>query len=376
LKKGNEKSLKESLYIKKEYSGSGMENLIRDKTGSLYNYLSRGCKLCQEGAKMVLFVTGLCPKNCFYCPLSDERRGKDIVFANERVVRNDEDLLEEAELMNALGTGITGGEPLLEVEKVIHYIRLLKTHFGREHHIHLYTSLAPERHVLEKLADAGLDEIRFHPAQANWGKLKDSEYEIALITAKELGLEAGIEVPSLEGAEKVAAFVNETDTFLNLNELEFSDNNSEALLKKGFFLESDTSNAAAESCKYAEKACSVGKKVHFCSSTYKDSVQLRKRFQRIAKNTAREFDEVTEDGTLIYGVIDSENQELIAELFQNIEFPEDLYEIRAGKIEIAWWVIEELKEEMKKEFEPLGTKFFIIERFPFKDGLVVEVIPL
>jgi pyruvate formate-lyase activating enzyme-like uncharacterized protein len=66
----------------------------------------------------------------------------------------------------------------------------------------------------------------------------------------------------------------------------------------------------------------------------------------------------------------------VAELFQSIDFPADLYEIRAGKIEIAWWVIEELKEEMKKEFEPLGTKFFIIERFPFKDGLVVEVIPL
>ena len=74
--------------------------------------------------------------------------------------------------MDALGTGITGGEPLLKIEKVLHYIRLLKTSFGKEHHIHLYTCLAPEKQVFEKLAEAGLDEIRLHPSQANWEILK------------------------------------------------------------------------------------------------------------------------------------------------------------------------------------------------------------
>ncbi|WP_243684587.1 radical SAM protein [Methanosarcina barkeri] len=211
-----------------------MEKFTEDKTGSFYSYLSEGCRLCQEGAKMVLFVTGLCPKNCFYCPLSDKRRGKDLVFANERLISSDEDLLKEAELMDALGTGITGGEPLLKLERVLHYIRMLKASFGIEHHIHLYTSLAPGRQVLEKLADAGLDEIRFHPPQECWNDLKNSQYANSLQNAKELGIEAGIEIPALEDAEKVSAFAEEMGVFLNLNELEFSDNNSEALLKNGF----------------------------------------------------------------------------------------------------------------------------------------------
>ena len=286
-----------------------MEEFTEDETGSFCSYLSEGCRLCQEGAKMVLFVTGLCPKNCFYCPLSDERRGKDLIFANERPVKQDEDLLEEAELMDAFGTGITGGEPLLKMERVLNYIRLLKFAFGAEHHIHLYTSLAPDREVLEKLADAGLDEIRLHPPQESWEDLRNSPYAEALQNAKELGIEAGIEIPALERAEEVAAFAKEIDVFLNLNELEFSDNNSEALLKSGFSLESDTSSAAAGSCKYAEAAFSACKKAHFCSSTYKDAVQLRKRFQRIAKNTAREFDDITEDGTLIYGLIECGDRE-------------------------------------------------------------------
>ncbi len=168
---------------------------------------------------------------------------KILSFANERPVENDEDLLEEAELMDALGTGITGGEPILKIERVVHYIRLLKSAFETEHHIHLYTSLAPDRQLLEKLANAGLDEIRLHPPQENWGNLKHSPYADALQNAKKLGIEAGIEIPALEGAEKVSAFAEEMDIFLNLNELEFSDNNSETLLKSGFSLESDISNA-------------------------------------------------------------------------------------------------------------------------------------
>ncbi|MDI9395475.1 MAG: radical SAM protein [Euryarchaeota archaeon] len=353
-----------------------MENFTKDETGSFCSYLSEGCKLCQQGAKMVLFVSGLCPKSCFYCPLSNERRGKDLVFANERHVKNDEDLLKEAELMDALGTGITGGEPLVKVDRVLYYIRLLKSSFGQEHHIHLYTSLAPEREILERLAEAGLDEIRLHPPQSAWGELRQSPYAAALKNAKNLGIEAGIEIPSLEGVEKVAAFVEEMDIFLNLNELEFSDNNSEALLKNGFSLESDTSCAAVDSCVHAENAFRACKRVHFCSSTYKDAVQLRKRFQRIAKNTAREFDEITEDGTLIYGVINGGDQALAEEILKEVEVPEELFEVKEGKIEIAWWVLEDLKYGLKEELEPSGTKLFIVERHPFEDGLLVELIPL
>jgi uncharacterized protein len=368
--------LKTSLIYKKRICGSGMEKLTEDETGSFCSYLSEGCRLCQEGAKMVLFVTGLCPKSCFYCPLSDERRGKDLIFANERPVKIDGDLVKEAELMDALGTGITGGEPLLKLERVLHYIRILKSSFGNEHHIHLYTSQAPDRQVLEKLADAGLDEIRLHPPQENWEDLKQSPYADVLKNAKELGIDAGIEIPALEGAENVAAFAEEIGIFLNLNELEFSDNNSKALLKSGFLLESDTSSAAAGSCKYAEAALYECKKVHFCSSTYKDAVQLRKRLQRIAKNTARELDEITEDGTLVYGVIEYGNQKLAEKILLDMGVPFELFEVKERKIEIAWWALEELKERIKEELEPLGASFFIIERYPFEGGMVVEMIPL
>ena len=154
-----------------------------DESDSYSSFLTDGCLCCREGAKMVLFVTGICHRDCFFCPLSEERKNTESVFANERLVISDSDVLEEAHSMNAKGTGITGGEPLLEQEKVNHYITLLKTEFGQEHHIHLYTSTAPTAEMLEKLAAAGLNEIRFHPPEEMWNKLSGSAYEKSLSAA-------------------------------------------------------------------------------------------------------------------------------------------------------------------------------------------------
>jgi pyruvate formate-lyase activating enzyme-like uncharacterized protein len=50
--------------------------------------------------------------------------------------------------------------------------------------------------------------------------------------------------------------------------------------------------------------------------------------------------------------------------------------VKDGKIELAWWVLEDLKDGLRDELETSGTELFIIERHPFEDGLIVELIPL
>lgn len=351
-----------------------MSEVYQSENGSFYTFLSEGCKLCRTGAKMVLFVTGICPRDCFYCPVSFERRA-EVVYANERPVNSDEDIIKEARQMDALGTGITGGEPLIRLEKVIHYIRLLKSEFGKGYHIHLYTSLAPDRETIARLAKAGLDEIRFHPPMELWHDLKGSPYAESVKHAKDYRLQVGIEVPSIEGVEKVAEFASAADCFLNLNELEFSDSNAENLKARGFELENDTSNAVAGSRELARRIVPVVGKMHFCSSTYKDAVQLRERLIRIAWNTARDFDDISEDGTIMYGQVicnEKNSAQRVIKCFLEQGVPEEMMETTVSGIETAWWILADIAELIRQN----ADEMFIVERYPFEKGQIVEKIPV
>src|SRR5207247_11284203 len=142
----------------------------------------------------------------------------------EKRVTQDEDVLEEARAIRATGAGITGGDPLDAVERTCHYIRILKAEFGPTFHTHLYTmSTDPEK--IRALADAGLDEIRFHVPPGLWARAGSSAYVEAARLARSLEMTVGLEVPLIP--EREADLVRliewagaEGLAFVNLNELE------------------------------------------------------------------------------------------------------------------------------------------------------------
>ncbi len=340
-----------------------------DSVGSIYNYLPPGCLICRQGAGLVLFVTGRCERSCFYCPISEERRGQDVVFADEQPVQKMEDILEEARAIRALGTGITGGEPLLRLDYVLECVTALKLEFGPEHHIHLYSGILPKKGVLEKLKQAGLDEIRFHPPVSEWSNpvgLKE-----ALLEAKASGLEAGVEIPALWSAPKIVEAVRDADAFLNLNELEFSETNFAGLIDAGFLPE-DLGCAATGSEDVAkEHFLKSGIKVHFCPSRFKDAVQLRERLRRRADHTARPFDYVSSEGTIIHGIIEGDLEKAL-QILEDLEVPVEMYSCRDGEIDIAASILEDISEELKCA----GCILSIIEKYPLENGLVVDRIPL
>jgi uncharacterized protein len=350
---------------------SDVKEFKSDSVGSFYNYLSRGCEICSQGAGLVLFVTGRCQRSCPYCPLSDERRGKDQAYANEAIVNSIGEILKEAREMNALGTGITGGEPLLELERVIEYIRALKAEFGSEHHIHLYTGLIPDREVLAKLSGAGLDEIRFHPRPID---LSDASIlKRALIEARSLGMEAGVEMPAIGPAPSIVEAVKGVGAFLNLNELEFSETNQEKLSEMGFSSHEMDCGARGSEDVARKHFLDFDLKVHYCPSRFKDSVQLRRRLCRRAQRVARAFDLPTEDGTLIYGVVESPlGLKMAEDILLMLEVPGEMFQVFEDRIEIAGIILEEISKELKS----IGCNISLVERYPLEDGLVAERIPL
>jgi hypothetical protein len=327
---------------------------------------------------MVLLVTGRCARRCGYCPLSAQKKGRDVFFANERRVRAVREALEEAELMDALGTGVTGGDPLAAVRRTAESIRALKKRFGHDHHIHLYTSTTDARRI-GVVAAAGLDEIRLHPPVGVWARLEGSAFAKAARLSMKKGMATGLEVPAIPGrAKELAALVRSADAlglgFVNLNELEFSETNWKALRSQGFDVKDDVSSAVLGSEEVAMGLLRSGAAtpLHYCSSAFKDGVQLRRRIARRARNVRRPHEVLTHDGTLLKGVVETPDPEGVASmLIMDFDVPPRLLCIdrEKGRLEVAAWVLEELAPGL-----PLES--YIVEEYPTADRLEVERRPL
>jgi hypothetical protein len=375
------------------------------------NALTNGCKQCILGRKLVVFVTGVCPRNCFYCPLSEQKENKDVIFANERKLLNENEvnaLIEEAKSCKAKGAGFTGGDPLVKIERTTRYIKLLKKEFGKKFHVHLYTiteSLTSER--LKMLEDSGLDELRLHPDFTNefyWNKIdllynKDS--------SRKYSFDIGVEIPSIPGYDDATKklidyFIPRID-FLNINELEISDTNSCELVDRDFHTKNNLSygvkgseDLALKLLKYCIKTYPK-KSVHYCTCKLKDGVQLKERLRLRASNTRKIFDIVTEDGTLVRGIIylsvlkPSFGYKTIIENILPLEhkkFLKELLKIRDDLIEEFgipknMIIIDEQKlriltnvgvvEKLSKTLHSRGLIPAIVEQYPTWDQMEVDI---
>lgn len=275
--------------------------------------LPRGCQYCVKGQKLVLFVTGICPRKCYYCPISDKKYGFDNSYANERLVKTTNDVILEAELMNAKGAGITGGDPLSRIDRTLLFIRILKQRFGKGFHIHLYTSLnLVTNEILEELFEAGLDEIRVHPdldSKQLWNKID---------WLKRFSWDRGIEIPLIPTKENFAKekeikelidFAHDKVSFINLNELERADSNLSKLDEMGFVTKDRFSYAIKGSLELGLDILDYINQqmfplsAHLCTAKLKDKIQLANRLKRESQYIKKQFDIVDNEGMLTRGAL-------------------------------------------------------------------------
>ncbi len=348
----------------------------------------KGCKLCVKGRKLVLYITGICSTKCKYCPLSDNRKNKDKIWANEWEVKSFQDVITEARLCKAKGCGVTGGDPLVRLSRTVSYIRLLKKEFGSRFHIHIYLPLTNVTEVnLKKLYFAGVDEIRFHPSLDKpklWDRVK---------LASKWGWKIGIEIPVFPDKFVATRKMLESFSvdFINLNELEYSDTNAYSLKK---YKVNGDSYGIKGSEKTALKLVSIFPNAHYCSSCLKDSVQMKNRLKLRAKSISKPFDKVTQEGTLVRGAI------YFKSLKPGFDYKKRLSRVNKG---LMLKKLEAVKEQLGLEFGFNGSSisidseglrlltsvknvrkakdslkevdFFgcVVEEYPTKDRFVVEL---
>ena len=315
-----------------------------------------------------------------------------------------ETILKEAELCGAKGAGITGGDPLVKLARTVTIIKNFKQRFGQHFHIHLYTSLnLITEETLKQLYYSGLDEIRVHP------DLDDRTLWSKISLLKKFSWDVGVEIPLIPTKEKetkeVIDFIQTKIDFINLNELEISDTNANHLVEKHFLPKNSISHGVGGSeelglrmLDYVEKKY-PSLKVHYCTTTLKDRVQLAERIKRRAKNIKEIFDVVTEEGMLKRGAIylPEINPQMTRETLKKIKQNERLVNQFLERLNI-------LKEELLKKFKITNTKIDVqklrillsqkdvkkyakeikkmnlipalVEEYPTYDGLEIEIEPI
>ena len=357
---------------------------------------TEGCIQCQMGSKLVLFITGHCHWMCDYCPLSENRREIDWMFANERRVDigDWQAVIEEARAMNATGAGITGGDPVMARDRVLEACKILKNEFGDDFHLHMYTSIPFKAEWANDFAEAGLDEIRFH-----FLDMESQKYTQTMAACVESGMLTGVEIPCEPDKENELMELLETMRdmpvqFLNLNELEITVGNHDNMEVRGFNLSDEITAGAAGSGELATRmrdrvmAASIGAAdpedgavrepypyhLKFCTATYKDSGQLRRRFIRRGEHTISPHEILTEDGTLLFGAVDCSQEDSegwIEEIHTETGLPRRfmLYDSENERIELPLSMAEELVGE-------IDAPISLVEVHPTHERLEMTVVYL
>ncbi|MFW9941625.1 MAG: 4Fe-4S cluster-binding domain-containing protein [Candidatus Thorarchaeota archaeon] len=353
--------------------------IIKSKENNLYlkgRGLPKGCRLCLKGQKTVLFLNGICqkPYHCsWYCPISIERRDKDLTFANEIKISSKEGLLEEVNNTDAKGMSITGGEPLseLNLEKTLEYIKYIKNQKGKNFHVHLYTNgINFSNSIAAKLALVGLDEIRFHPPKENWANI-----EFALNRGFTVGAEMPI-IPNKEKIKELQEFIIYLDKirvdFVNLNEFEYCFPNSESLKNRGYQLKQGSVASVVNSQEAAidlmkDMSNKVSIKMHFCPIHSKDYYQLKNRYLRRAKNIRLPFEVINEDGLLMFAQIEGTIDDLGKlnnVLLSEMKIDKDFILFNGKDIKIPLDL--SIHNQFISLFEKFQLKGYIMEMTPFR----------
>jgi len=332
--------------------------------------IPQGCKYCVKGKKLVVFITGICNRNCWYCSLSEKRKNKDKIWINERECKSIKEMLQEAKESRATSAGITGGDPFLCFNRTLKFAKALKNTFKKFHiHIYLPTKFLTKKKL--KRISKYVDEVRFHP-EFLCKKLSEKEIEGDIEKIKLASLfwkkqNIGIELPMLpDKKQEIFNFILKIQKyigFVNLNELEISDTNFKFItrkykLKEGGYVVAGSKEAGLWILKRLKKEKLKTKlKIHLCTAKLKNNFQFKERLKR---HKILPFGSRTEDGTVVYFITDIKN-------FNKLKKEKLKFFIDKKKNRII------LSERAAKKLLSLGLKVERVEEFPTYDRMEVEL---
>ncbi|WP_153306397.1 radical SAM protein [Desulfogranum japonicum] len=261
--------------------------------------LSPGCRLCVEGLWSCLFINGKCNGNCFYCPTSQDEVGSPTT--NTVSFQDSKDYIAYLRLFGFKGASISGGEPLLTLDKSVRFIRSIKKHFGENIYVWLYTNgILATRDIMKRLAGAGLDEIRFDIGATGYS-MRHLEHAVGVIPT------VTVEIPAVpEENERMKCLLPTLYDcgvqHLNLHQLRLTPYNFEKMVIRNYrFLHGkkvtvlDSELTALELLLHGKKN-NIKLPINYCSFPYKNQFQALAARRRNASFILKSYESLTENG--------------------------------------------------------------------------------
>jgi pyruvate formate-lyase activating enzyme-like uncharacterized protein len=275
------------------------DSLLFKDTKPFYHQISGGCQRCGQGTWSCLFITNKCNGSCFYCPVPQQ--ADEPPSSQGLTFETPEAYAEYINFFRFDGVSFSGGEPLLFFDRTLRYLEEVRKSCDPGIYIWMYTNgLLADETKFRKLADAGLNEVRFDIGATGFklDRIKPAKNIIPNIT---------IEIPAVpEEKENLIKLLPEMAeagvTNLNLHQLRLTKHNAPKLVKRSYtFIQAEQpvaleSELAALEIMEAAKKQNPGIGINYCSFFFKNRFQ-KAGFRRQVANVLADPDEVlTEKG--------------------------------------------------------------------------------
>jgi uncharacterized protein len=263
--------------------------------------LSPGCRTCVDGTWGCNFINGRCNRDCFYCIRPHRMRVEPDPQTDRLRLRTPEEHVAFVRTFGIRGVGFSGGEPLLAADRALAHTAAIRRAFGNSVHLWMYTNGdTVTEPILERLREAGLDEIRFDLTARGYDlrPLELARRHIPTVT---------VEIPAIpEDFERLKVLLVQLRdagaNHLNLHQLIAGQPSWRQLRCRGYHLSAQARPTVHESqlciLRLMAHACreKIALPVHFCAPTYRLPYYSRAMRARAASVGLAGFEEITAAG--------------------------------------------------------------------------------
>ncbi len=267
--------------------------------------LSPGCITCSSGNWSCMYITKKCTANCFFCPQARDVDAETPPTAEGITFNDPQDYVAYIKAFNIAGVSFSGGEPLMVPNKLLAFVKTIRQEMGKDYYLWMYTNgQLIDEDILNRLAKAGLNEIRFDICADNY---RLEFVKLATRYIKNVTVEIPTIPDDIDIIKNCLLPLKQAGVrFVNLHQMILSKHNYRSFLTRDYtYVRSsqfdprvlDSELTALKIIKYTLDN-NINLPVNYCSKPYKNRFQETGIKRTTLKQICRDHEEISDTGYL------------------------------------------------------------------------------